>query len=343
MATGSPYTGLALEADEGLGRIRLERPRALNALGMEMYRGLLSALEVWSRDDSVRAVVIEGEGDRAFCAGGDIRALWEARAQGDTAFQHDIFRIEYTMNRLINRYPKPYVALMDGVTMGGGCGVSVHGSHRVVTERTLLAMPECGIGFFPDIGASWFLPRCPGRVGLYLGLTGARIGAADAIYAGLADTFVPSERLEDLIGALEDGASPDDALSKFSEDAGPSELAARRDDIERGFAGADLAAIRESASAADPEWAAMLEAGSPFSQAVALEAFQRGEGASIEDCMIMEYRICRHFLERDEFFEGIRAAVVDKDRSPAWEPAPADAAAVAACFAPLGNDDLRLD
>jgi enoyl-CoA hydratase len=337
---------LITETRDGVGLARLNRPQALNALSFYMYRDLTEILRRWEADPAARVVVVEGVGERAFCAGGDIRALWDAKADGDEDFMHEIFRMEYRLNRRIHRFPKPYVALMDGIVMGGGCGISVHGGHRVVTERTRLAMPETGIGFFPDIGATWFLPRCPGELGAYLGLTGALIGAADVLHAGLADAFIPSERQADLLAALHAGEEPGKAIAALAADPGPSELAGHRDAIDRCFAGDGLEAIREALGREGDWGAAVLQVlgdRSPFSLAVTLKALREGAKlASVEDCLVMEYRLCRRFLERDELFEGIRAAVVDKDRNPQWE-AEVDPAAVEACFASLGDDDLIFD
>ncbi|MEO5337829.1 MAG: enoyl-CoA hydratase/isomerase family protein [Magnetospirillum sp. WYHS-4] len=336
---------LVLELRDGVGRAVLDRPQALNALSMAMYRGLAEAFRDWEADPEVRMVVVEGAGERAFCAGGDIRVLWDARASGDLDFMAEIFRLEYRLNRRVHRYAKPYVALMDGIVMGGGCGISVHGSHRVVTERTRLAMPETGIGFFPDIGASWFLPRCPGEIGAYLSLSGAMIGAADALHAGLADAFLPSARLPELVAALRAGA-PVDAIGDFAADPGPSWLADHQGAIDRAFAGQSVADIL-AALDKEGEWghgvAKTLAGRSPFSLAVALKALRVGAAmASVEECLTMEYRLCRRFLERDELFEGIRAAVVDKDRNPHWERM-VDPAAVEACFRPLGLGDLTFE
>ena len=186
------YPDLLIEIQNGVGLITLNRPKALNALSFMMLKGIHETLIQWANHKDVRSVIIQGMGDRAFCAGGDVRSLYDAHLQGDHGFIQALFREEYTLNYLIATYPKPYIALMDGITMGGGCGVSVHGSHRVVTEKTIMAMPETGIGYFPDVGASHFLSKCPGYIGLYLGLTGARLNAADILFASLADYFVPA-------------------------------------------------------------------------------------------------------------------------------------------------------
>ena len=189
------------EAQHGVGTITLNRPKALNALTLDMIHRISPQLAAWQEDSTVKAVVIRGAGERAFCAGGDVRAVWEAGRQGDRMTE-DFFREEYRLNRLIHTFAKPYVALIDGITMGGGVGLSVHGSHRIAGDRTMLAMPEVGIGLFPDVGGSYFLPRLPGRLGLFLALTGWRLHAADAIHCGVATDYVPSDRVDDLMAAL---------------------------------------------------------------------------------------------------------------------------------------------
>ena len=203
--------------------ITLNRPKALNALTLDMVRLIHPKLTEWASDDSVRCVIVEGAGEKAFCAGGDIRALHDWGRSGDPSALA-FWREEYRLNTFIKRYPKPYVALMDGINMGGGVGLSVHGSHRVATERLTFAMPETGIGLFPDVGGTWFLPRAPGETGLYLALTGARLKAADAIYAGIADTYVPSARLEILKDRIAGGTALHEALREVAEEEGAAPL-----------------------------------------------------------------------------------------------------------------------
>ncbi len=338
---------LLIERSGGAVVVTLNRPAALNAIAMGMYRGLSDGLEAWLDDPSVRVVVVRGAGDRAFSAGGDIRMLYEARRRGDQAFLADVFKLEYALDRFIHRYPKPYVPLMDGLVMGGGCGLSVHGSHRVVTERTALAMPETAIGFFPDVGASYFLSRCPGAVGIYLGLTGAQIGAADALYAGLADRYVPSDRLADLTAAMADGMAADAAVDTFAADPGPPPLAGHQEVIDRCFFRDTPEAVMDALEAEGGDFARqareILGTRPRFSLQVTLEAIRRGADLSVEECLVMEYRVSQRFMHRDAFFEGVRAAVIDKDGRPAWDPhEPADAGEVAACFAPL-DDELTFD
>lgn len=329
-------------------RITLNRPHVLNALSLGML-DFLSRLMVPVGDaPDVHALIVEGAGDRAFSAGGDVRAVWEARRNGFDALKDRLYRVEYTLNWRVHRFGKPYVALMDGITMGGGCGISVHGSHRVVTERTILAMPETGLGFFPDVGASWFLPRCPGRLGYYLGLTGASVAAADAIYCGLADAYVPSVELPALVAALADGADPDTALARFAADPGPPPLAAARPVIDRCFAAATAQGILD-ALAHEPgtfagETLARLRTLPPFSLAVTLKALHAGAEMGIDDCLTQDFRACLYFMGgAGDFFEGVRATFIDKDGAPKWRHAslaevnPAD---VDACFASLGAKDL---
>ena len=337
---------LLLEVSGGLARAILNRPQALNALTLDMAIALDDALARWADDARVRAVVGRGAGERAFCAGGDIRALYESGTTKANTLTRDFYWHEYRLNRRIKRYPKPYVALMDGVAMGGGVGVSVHGSHRVATERTVFAMPETGIGLFPDVGGSHFLPRCPGKIGFYLALTGARIGAADCLYAGIATHHVPSARLGALVDAMGQG-SVDAALAAFHEDPGPSALAANRAAIDGCFGQASVEAIATALEAEGEEWAAKARAAmaekSPFLQKIAFAQLARGASLSFEDAMVMEFRLVQRAMAFHEFYEGVRAAVIDKDRRPKWRPATlaeVGAADVETWFAPLPAGDL---
>ncbi len=303
--------------------ILLNRPKALNSLNRSMADAIAGQLAVWAETPSVKAVLIEGTGDRAFCAGGDVVAVAKAGKAGDS-LTREMFVSEYSMNRAIHHFPKPYIALMDGIVMGGGCGLSVHGSHRIVTERTMLAMPETGIGFLPDIGASWFLNRCPGLIGLYLGLTGARIGGADAIWAGLADSFVPSGRLDDLRAALLLAEEPTEAIAEFVEPPGESDLAAKQPVIDRCFDAGSVAAILEALKAdADPlgtEIAAMMDGKSPTSLKLSHRLLTRCPDPTIEDALFWEFRASQGCMAGHDFFEGIRALLIDKDNSPRWQP-----------------------
>jgi enoyl-CoA hydratase len=312
----------------GTGVIALDRPAALNALDLTMVRLITEALEDWWDDPAVRSVVIRSTSPKAFCAGGDIRAVRDAGVRGDDAAVLAYFSAEYALNALIARYPKPYTALIDGYAMGGGLGVSVHGSARVVTERAVLAMPETAIGFFPDIGASHFLPRLPGAVGWYLGLTGQRIGGAAAVECGLATHYVPAAELPALEAVLLAGAAPAGALDRFAVAAPPSDLAGHRAAIERCFTAPDLGALRDRLAAedADREWAdetlAVLERASPMSLAVTFDLLRAGVGSSLAECQARELDLALRTAHAPDFHEGVRAALIDKDREPAWSPCP---------------------
>lgn len=345
---------ILFEAKGGVGLVTLNRPQALNALTLAMVRALDARLCGWAEDKAIRCVVIRGAGDRAFCAGGDIRALYDSGRTKKDTLTADFYREEYRLNRRIKRYPKPYVALMDGVTMGGGVGVSVHGSHRVVTERALFAMPETGIGLFPDVGGSYFLPRCPGHIGFYLGLTGARIKAADCVHAGIATHNIPSGDLDAMVEALRHpglGRDPHDAVTEvliqFTKNPRIAALDQERPAIDRCFSQATVEAIQAALEAEESEWARTARAAmaekSPACQKVALRQLTRGASMSFEGCMVMEFRLSQRAMAAHDFYEGVRAAVIDKDRAPKWRPASlagVSDADVEAWFAPLPGGDL---
>lgn len=346
-----------VEAADGLGRIVLNRPKVLNAISPAQFAELDVTLARWAEDDAVKVVTIEGAGERAFCAGGDIRAVYVGWKRGEHAANRDIFRREYRLDRRIAHYGKPYVALIDGIVMGGGAGVSVNGRFRVATERTQFAMPETGIGFFPDVGATHFLGRCPGRINLYLGLTGTRLGPADALWAGLATHFVPSTDLAALRVALAAAASSadpagavPDVLARFHRDPGPAPLAERAAAIDRCFAAPSVRDIVSELVADGGAWAwDAMEAiadKSPTSLAVTLVQLREGQGLAFDDAIRREYRLACRFLAARDLYEGIRALVVDKDRAPRWGPetlAEVDEATVAEYFSPRpGDEDLPL-
>jgi len=341
---------------DGIGRILLNRPRALNALTVSKVGEMDRTLRAWAADPAVRAVLVEGAGDKAFCAGGDIRVLSDAAKAGDVETIRRFFREEYTLNRLVKGYPKPYIAVLNGITMGGGVGISVHGSHRVVTENTVFAMPETGIGMFPDVGGTFFLPRCPGQVGMYLALTGARLKAADCLYAGIGTHRVPADRLEALEQALREsgpGAAEVAAvLDAFHEPpTEPAPLAAHRADIDRVFAletvEAMLAALDEMGEGWGATTAARLREKSPTSLKVTLRQMRRGAGLDFDGAMRMEYRLALRFMQSPDFVEGVRAVILEKDNAPRWLPATLDAvddATADGFFAPLEEgDDLPLE
>ena len=320
-----------------LARILLNRPAALNALSLEMLAEMEDHLLAWADDPAVGLVLVEGAGGKAFAAGGDIQRLYdEGRAGG--RYPGVFFWNEYIVDRRIHRYAKPYVAFLDGIVMGGGVGLSVLGSHRVATEKTQFAMPETGIGFFPDVGGTWFLPRLPGRLGLWLALTGERLGGADALGAGVATHYVPSARLDGLREALAaDGIA---ALDRFAEQPEPGPIAALRPRIDRLFAGDSVQAILAALDAEGDEWAARtaktIRTKSPTSLAVAFEQLRRGGALSLEEALTFEYRLSQAFMAHGDFLEGVRALIVDKDRNPRWG-APGDPAAMFDTPAPGGD------
>jgi enoyl-CoA hydratase len=334
------------------GLVTLNRPQALNALTHGMVLALRRALDEWADDPAVTRIVVTGAGERAFCAGGDIRHLYDLGKAGRHEEALRFWRDEYPLNVRIKRYPKPYVALIDGIVMGGGVGVSLHGSHRVAGERYQFAMPEVGIGFFPDVGATYALPRLPGATGTYLALTGERVRAADALALGLATHAVPSVALPEVTEALVDGAPVEDALARFARPPGEAALAAQRETIDRCFAGEsvpeilkrlDNAAAQGSAFAA--KTAAAMRTKSPTSLAVALEQMGRGGGLDFEAAMATEFRIVARIIAGHDFYEGVRAAIIDKDGTPRWRPATLDAVdarVVEGHFADLGPAELEL-
>lgn len=314
----------------GLGRLTLNRPRAINALDLGMIHDLHAALDAWERHPGVDLVVLDGEGERGFCAGGDVRGLREQILGGDPDAAGVFFRAEYALNARIAEYPKPIVALADGATMGGGIGLAGHAAVRVVTERSRLAMPETRIGFTPDVGGSWLLARAPGRLGEYLALTGRTMDAADALYAGFADHLVVADNLDALREALQnraDPASPTEIVLLFDDTAGVPSLAAARPWIDDAFAGDTVIEIVERLRArSEPEAAATadtLAELSPTALAVTLEAVRRARALpDLRSALAQEYGLVLWFATtQPDLVEGIRAQLVDKDRSPRWNPA----------------------
>ena len=339
-----------------IARVTLNRPQALNALTLDMARRLDAQLIAWAASDNVRAVVIAGAGERAFCAGGDIRALYQAMQRPGDPLTADFYRTEYTLNHRVFTFPKPYIALTDGVVMGGGVGISVHGSHRVVTENVVFAMPETGIGLFPDVGGTYYLSRMPGEIGMYLGLTGARLRAADALYCGVGTHYVPRDRLADLATALAGARFTGDArraagetIEKFAADPGAPPLAEHRAAIDRCFAGGAVEEIVDALAAEGGAWAeatlADLETKSPTSLKVTFRQLREGARLDFARAMRLEYWLSQHFCAGHDFAEGVRAAVIDKDNAPKWRPATLEevsAADVDAYFAPMRGGDLVL-
>jgi enoyl-CoA hydratase/carnithine racemase len=320
------------------GIITLNRPAALNSLSLEMIRAMTAALHAWRDDASIGAVFVHSTSEKAYCAGGDIRFFHQkgiASATGGAALIEDFFTEEYSLNYLIHHYPKPYVALMDGVVMGGGMGIAQAGPQarlRIVTERTKMAMPEVGIGLFPDVGGGHFLSRANGKLGTYLGVTGAIIGAADAIYAGLADVFVPSPELPalhaliaEVKGDLREAVRSFAAAFATQADPSTCSLAASRDAIERHFSADTVPAIIASLSSDAGEFASRtlgaMKKKSPLMMCVTLSQLQRAATMDIADCLRMERTMVRRCFEQGEVIEGVRALAIDKDHSPRWNPA----------------------
>jgi enoyl-CoA hydratase len=339
---------ILIETRGALGLVTLNRPKALNALNDAMVDGLQAALLRWEADPAIRAVVIRGTGGKAFCAGGDIRLMHEYGTTGRHAEALDFWAREYRLNAHIKRFPKPYIALIDGIVMGGGVGVSLHGSHRLAGPNYLFAMPEVGIGFFPDVGASHALPRLPGATGAWLAITGARIRRADAVALGLATHSVAAGSEEAIITALAAGEGIDAVIARHAEEAGPAPHLANRAAIDRHFSATSIAEVfasLEAGAASGEAFAAETLAGmrgkSPMSMAVSLEQVKRGGRLTFEEAMVMEFRIVSRLTRDPDFYEGVRALIIDKDNTPRWNPASIaglDPARVEAYFAPLDHD-----
>ncbi len=333
------------------GIITLNSPQALNALSYGMVQQMDKMLIEWASNPAVKAVIVTGAGDRAFCSGGDIKSVAIQAKAGGGELTRDFFRLEYTMNHRIFTYPKPYISLIKGIVMGGGKGVSAHGSHRIVTENTLFAMPETGIGFFPDVGGGYFLPRCPGQTGAYLALTSKRIKAADTLHIGFATHYVTLDKMEALQQEISQAPEKlDELLKAFSSTpAETPEIAQYRDQIDRCFAHDHVEEIIRDLEKDGSPWAmetlSAMNGMSPSSLKVALKQIRMGAAMSFAEVMAMEYRISQALLTRPDFYEGVRAALIDKDRQPKWSPATVAAVPdsdVAACFQSLGSQDLVL-
>lgn len=312
-----------VRVERGVGFLTLNRPQAINSLNQNMVNVADATLSTWAGDDTVTAVVLSGAGERGLCAGGDVVAIYHS-AKADGAEARRFWFDEYRLNARIGRYPKPYVAIMDGIVMGGGVGLSAHGNVRVVTEKSKIAMPEVGIGFIPDVGGTYLLSRAPGRLGLHAALTGAPFSGADAIALGFADHYVPQAELEPFI-AMVQAENPETAVAAFAQEPPPSPLAAAREWIDECYAGetiADIvAALRGRGEAAAHEAAALIGTRSPVALAVTLAAVRRAAALdSLEQVLVQEYRVSCASLRSHDLVEGIRAQLVDKDRNPQWSP-----------------------
>ncbi|WP_378942628.1 enoyl-CoA hydratase/isomerase family protein [Paracoccus sp. R86501] len=317
------------------GRITLTREKALNALTHDMALAVLKALNDWRDDPEVDLVIMDAAGDRAFCAGGDIAAVYHAGRAGNHQVGRDFFRDEYLMNAAIADFPKPVVAFMQGFVMGGGVGLGGHASHRIIGDTTRIAMPESGIGLIPDVGGTWLLGRAPGRIGEYLALTGARMGPGDAIHAGFADTYLPEADWPALIETLEQTGE----IHRITGADAPAATLAYRDLST--FGGRNVADIIEAVeSAKDTDSLKALQRNSPLSMAAGLFMVRAARGdLRIQESLSREYRFTARATEQTDFLEGVRAQIIDKDRSPKWT-AEASTAAVQAVLAPLGTDEM---
>lgn len=333
------------------GLITLNRPKALNALTLGMVDAMDAQLRAWRRDAGVDLVVVRGAGERAFCAGGDIRALYDSGRAG-TPYVIDFYQREYRLNRLIKRYPKPYIALINGIVMGGGVGVSIHGAARVCGEGTMFAMPETGIGLFPDVGGTHFLPRCPGKTGLYLALTGARLDVTDAAYVGVASHVVPVAHHESLVAALcEDGLPVERVLSHHAvKSETKSKIEGLLPLIDRHFGAGPVEEIIASLKGGNSMFAEQtlktLAAKSPTSLRVTFRQIHEGATLGFEECMKLEFRLTNRFMRGHDFYEGVRAVIIEKDNAPKWQPADLAGVSdsdVANYFAPLGEAELTFE
>nr|HAT8714014.1 enoyl-CoA hydratase/isomerase family protein [Legionella jordanis] len=341
-------------AEEGqIGLVTLNRPQALNALTLDMIQALQQQLLTWESNPNICAVVIRGEGEKAFCAGGDVRWLYEAGLSHNPQ-QMQFFWHEYRLNHYINRYPKPYIALMDGITMGGGVGVSLHGSYPVATERFVFAMPETSIGFFPDIGASYLLSRCPDAVGLYLGLTGNRISAEDAYALELIKAVVPSESIEKLLHELinrdlsnHPQSVIDDCIKQFAKANSQAPIEEQRKVIKDCFSRSSVEDIFNALNERGDDWSTTilnsLHFKAPLSLKITFAQIHKAASLNMAQCMAMDYCLVSHFMQGHDFYEGVRALLIDKDKSPRWQPSTLNQvsdAMVMEYFA--GNEELIL-
>jgi enoyl-CoA hydratase len=339
-----------------LGLITLNRPKALNALSGSMIELIEPALSAWAQDDAIGAVLIRGTGGKAFCAGGDVRAIAGGEDTPETRRRKaGYFAAEYQLNHQIHTFGKPFIAVIDGITMGGGCGLSLHGSHVVATERTTLSMPETVLGLFPDVGATWFLNRLKGEMGVYLGLSGVRLKAADLVALGLAQVEIPSAQVEALIADLAEGpldeASIDAALARHAVTPAEPVVAPRQAAIDRLFAGATVEAIAAALDGASEDWAkealATIRRASPTSLKVTLRQLREGRTLDLAQMFRIEYRLAVRCTLGHDFPEGVRAILIDKDNAPRWQPDrldAVDAALLDSYFAPFADpaDELAL-
>ncbi len=354
MSTPPAEPEVLIRVDGRAGRITMNRPKALNALTLGMVRDIREALDAWTSDPAVRLVLLDGAGDKALCAGGDVLSLYDSRSQG-SALARTFWREEYQLNALIHRYPKPFVAIQDGIVMGGGIGLSGHAQHRIVTERSMLAMPETGIGLIPDVGGTWLLAHSAGELGIYLGLSGARMSGSDAIQAGFSGTFAPSAALPTLKAKLTDpvGDAVDEIIDRLADEhpVPASPLMALKPKIDKFFEPVTVEGILRELQTTTDEWAQKTRANllqkSPLALKATLTAIRQARQLpSLEAALNVEYRLCTRLFEGGEFPEGVRALLVDKDKAPKWlhrELADVPPGAITALFAPFTpGDELGL-
>ena len=356
MAPADTEGDLIARREGSCGVIRLNRPKAINAVTLEMFRDVDKALDAFETDPAVGLILLEGAGERGLCAGGDIRALYKSsQIKGDLG--KILWREEYILNARIAKFAKPYVAFMDGIVMGGGVGLSAHGRHRVVTEKTKLAMPEVGLGFFPDVGGTWLLSRSPGEIGTYFGLTGQTMNGPDAVYARFADAVVASGRLAALreklvnLSAGVNSAEVKAVIDGFATGERSGPVAAMQPQIDRWFAHDRMqdiiAALQSDGSELAQSTLKTLKEKSPRGMVVALKLLRLARtSSSLEQCLVREYRAALEVFASDDFREGVRAAVIDKDRNPRWSPPAIEVVTpemVAPYFAEIGADELKFD
>lgn len=346
---------ILFETSGALGIITLNRPKALNALTEPMVLAMRAQLDAWATNPAVGAVVVLGEGEKGFCAGGDIRALYDSGKAGTPDAQR-FFANEYRNNLAVARFPKPYIAIIDGITMGGGVGISVHAPYRVATERTVFAMPETGIGLIPDVGGSYFLPRLKGRLGMFLGLTGTRLKRADSVLTGIATHAIPASAVDALVSDLANAdllgkgkEAVESLLRRHSYKGDDAPIAQHLDDIDRLFEGDDVEAILARLDADGGAWAKAqadtLRQKSPTSLCLTAREIREGALLSLPNALRLEYRLVSRILKGHDFYEGVRAVIIDKDNAPQWSP---DALAgttpdlINPYFADMGADELEL-
>tara|TARA_Y100001934_G_C12291075_1_gene744871 strand:+ start:339 stop:1382 length:1044 start_codon:yes stop_codon:yes gene_type:complete len=311
------------EKKGSLGLITLNRPEALNALTLNMVRLIHPTLKKWEEDNEIKTVAVTAVGDKAFCAGGDIRALYDWGKSNDKKAKGFYYE-EYQLNQLIKSYTKPYISFVNGIVMGGGVGISVHGSYRVAGENYSFAMPETGIGLFPDVGGSFFLSRLKNNIGMYLALTGSRIKSSDAIELGIAEYFIMSKNYDDILKQLSDGATPNEVLSSFNSDKINSDLKNNSGKINELFSGNNLENIFEKLENDNSDFSqknlSLLKSKSPTSLKITFRQIKNGSELDFEDCMRMEYRMVSKVMDDHDFYEGVRALIIEKDNNPIWKP-----------------------